>query len=108
MIYESQNPAVNVFPNGSSMNDGFGGGAQASPYGMQQGFDQASVMNGISGIQNSLANAEVSRCNAQATLLATLNANQNANTAAMNSLAMSLQNCCYEIFFDGGRSNRHR
>lgn len=70
-----------------------GGGYQ--PY-VQQGFDQAAVMSGINGIQNSLANAEVSRCNTQANLLATMNANQNANTAAMNSLAMGLQNCCCE------------
>lgn len=63
---------------------------------VQQNFDQLAVMNGINGIQTSLANAEVSRCNTQANLLATLNANQNANTAAMNGLAMSLQNCCCE------------
>ena len=67
---------------------------------VQQGFDQAAVMSGINGIQtsvsNGFANAEVSRCNGQANILATLNANQNANTAAMNGLAMSLQNCCCE------------
>ena len=68
------------------------------PYfdGVQQGFDQAAVMSGINGIQNSLANAEVSRCNQQANILATMNNNQNANTAAMNGLAMALQNCCCE------------
>lgn len=68
------------------------------PYygGVQQGFDQAAIMSGINGVQNSLANAEVSRCNQQANILATLNANQNANNAAMNSLAMGLQNCCCE------------
>ena len=115
MIYESQNqqPSVNVFPNGS--NGGFGGfgdgaffwviilfffalmmgwgnngnaagngGYNAYPY-VQQGFDQAAIINGINGIQTSLANAEVSRCNIQA--------NQ---TAALNNIAMSLQNCCCE------------
>lgn len=78
------------------------------PYGMpmggqnyvQQNFDQLAVMNGLNGLQAAVstgfANAEVSRCNSQANLLATLNANQNANTAAMNGLAMSLQNCCCE------------
>ena len=78
------------------------------PYGMpmggqnyvQQNFDQLAVMNGLNGLQTAVstgfANAEVSRCNSQANLLATLNANQNANTAAMNGLAMSLQNCCCE------------
>ena len=78
------------------------------PYGMpmggqnyvQQNFDQLAVMNGLNGLQTAVstgfANAEVSRCNSQANLIATLNANQNANTAAMNGLAMSLQNCCCE------------
>ena len=117
MIYESQNqqPAVNVYPNGGNggmFGDGvFGGGffwiiilfffalmmgwgnngyasgngsVNAYPY-VQQGFDQAAIINGINGIQTSLANAEVSRCNIQA--------NQ---TAALNNIAMSLQNCCCE------------
>ena len=53
--------------------------------GVQQGFDQAAIMSGLNGIQTSLANAEVSRCNIQA--------NQ---TAALNGIAMSLQNCCCE------------
>lgn len=80
------------------------------PYGMgmgmggqnyvQQGFDQAAVMSGLNGIQGAMAtgfaNAEVSRCNAQANLLQTLNNNQNASIGAMNGLAMSLQNCCCE------------
>ena len=74
---------------------GYGGGTT-----VQQGFDQAAIMSGLNGIQtsvaNGFANAEVSRCNQQANLLATLNANQNANTAAMNGLAMGLQNCCCE------------
>ena len=124
MIYESQNhqPSVNVYPNGGNGgNGGFGDGAfgggffwviilfffalfmgwgnngNASgnggfiPYmignqgGVQQGFDQAAIMSGLNGIQTSLANAEVSRCNIQA--------NQ---TAALNNIAMSLQNCCCE------------
>lgn len=76
--------------------NGAGGFGGFVPYygGVQQGFDQAAIMGGINGIQNSLANAEVSRCNTQANLLATLNNNQNANTAAMNAIAMNLQNCC--------------
>lgn len=143
MIMETQNqqPAVNVYPNGSG-NGGFGdgafgggffwviilfffalmmgwgnngnaagnyGGVPYVPYAMpmgygqnyvQQGFDQAAIMGGLNGIQTSVAtgfaNAEVSRCNAQANMLATINANQNANIAAMNNLGMSLQNCCCE------------
>ena len=67
---------------------------------IQRGFDQQSVMSGISGlttaVTNGFANAEVSRCNSQANLLSTLNSNQNATTAAMNGIAMSLQNCCCE------------
>jgi len=123
MIYETQNqqPAVNVYPNGGNGGYGFGdsgfgggffwviilfffalmmgwgnngnaaGNGGFIPYmignqgGVQQGFDQAAIMSGLNGIQTSLANAEVSRCNVQA--------NQ---TAALNNIAMSLQNCCCE------------
>ena len=89
-------------------NNGGWNGVQYVPYGVgygagnevRQGFDQAAIMGGINGISTALAtgfsNAEVSRCNQQANLLATMNANQNANTAAMNGLAMGLQNCCCE------------
>lgn len=108
--------------NGGWGNGGFGGGRGgngigAVPYLMtestqaavQNGFNQQSILNGINGINSTLANgfadAAVARCNAQTTTLQalsnnqmglyqTLNANQNANTAAMNQLAMSLQQCC--------------
>lgn len=96
-----------------------GGGFDAVPYMMtestqaavQNGFNQQSILNGINGINSTLANgfadAAVARCNAQTTTLQalsnnqmglyqTLNANQNANTASMNQLAMNLQNCCCE------------
>lgn len=110
--------------NGGWGNGGFGGGRGANgigavPYLMtestqaavQNGFNQQSILNGINGINSTLANgfadAAVARCNAQTTTLQalsnnqmglyqTLNANQNANTAAMNQLAMNLQNCCCE------------
>lgn len=77
---------------------GMGGyGGQSA---VQQGFDQAAIIGGINGVQNTLqqgfANAEVSRCNQQANMLATMNNNQNANNAALNSLQMGLQNCCCE------------
>ena len=114
MIIDSNTqPSVNVYPNGGFMgNGGFGGfdggngswfwviilfffaifggwggngygngGAQYAPYygaEVRQGFDQAALVNGINGIQNTLV------------------ANQNANTANMNALGMSLQNCCCE------------
>jgi hypothetical protein len=76
---------------------GFGGNDCG---GVQAGFNQQAIMNGISGLRNSVStgfgNAEVSRCNQQANVLQTLNANQNATIASMNSLAMGLQNCCCE------------
>ena len=98
-------------------NGGYGGGTDAVPYMMtestqqtvQRGFDQQGIQSGINGINSTLANgfadAAVARCNAQTTTLQalsnnqmglyqTLNANQNANTAAMNQLAMNLQQCC--------------
>lgn len=96
-----------------AMNGGWGnggyrggnGGGNDIPYivnntqsDIQRGFDQQSVMAGLNGltsaVSNGFANAEVSRCNSQTNLLQTLNANQNASTAAMNQIAMSLQNCC--------------
>lgn len=94
--------------NGNGWGNGFGGGNGTIPYLMnnstnndvQRGFDQQAVMGGINGltatVSNGFANAEVSRCNGQANILQTLNANQNAATAGMNALAMSLQNCCCE------------
>lgn len=70
----------NAAGNGGYMPYVYGG-----PSPVQQGFDQASIMGGINGIQTSLANAEVSRCNIQA--------NQ---TALLNNIAMAQQNCCCE------------
>ena len=71
--------------------NGFGNGGGAVNYynGVQEGFNQASVMNGISAIQ-AAQNAN------QSALLQNLNAAQIANNQSMNSLAMSLQNCCCE------------
>lgn len=67
---------------------------------VQRGFDQSAVMGGINGltttVSNGFANAEVSRCNGQTNILQAMNSNQVATTAAMNSLAMGLQNCCCE------------
>lgn len=98
-------------------NNGFGNGGGAVPYMMtestqaavQNGFNQQGILSGINGLNSTVANgfadAAVARCNSQTNLLQalsnnqlglyqTLNANQNANTAAMNQLAMGLQNCC--------------
>ena len=56
---------------------------------VQRGFDQQAVMSGLTGINSAVANgfagAEISRCNAQANILQTL-----------NDMAMALQNCCCE------------
>ena len=90
---------------GNGWGNGFGGGGQM-PYIMnnstqndvQRGFDQQALMGGITGlttaVSNGFANAEISRCNSQANILQTLNNNQAAQIASMNSLAMGLQNCC--------------
>lgn len=90
---------------GGNWGNGFGGGGNGGTVNylngdIQRGFDQQSVMGGINGlnsaIANGFANAEVSRCNAQANVLAALNNNSNAQMTAMNGLAMNLQNCCCE------------
>lgn len=111
LVYPNSTSDINILPNnggnfGSGFGDngawwllvllfalggngnwgGFGGngnyGFQAD---MQRGFDQQSVMAGISGINSSLASAEVSRCNTQANIL-----------SAINNLASQQQNCCCE------------
>lgn len=90
-----------------SGNWGFGGNGGGAPnYYMnaqadvQRGFDQSAIMGGLNGltstVSNGFANAEVSRCNAQTNLLQALNTNQAATIAGMNSIGMSLQNCCCE------------
>ena len=63
---------------------GYGNGGQVQTQNdVQRGFDQQAVMTGISGINNALATAEVSRCNAQANVMETL-----------NNMAANFQNCC--------------
>lgn len=98
------------FNNGWGNGFGFGGGGWGGmmPWMMsnntnndvQRGFDQSALMNGLTGItsavNNGFANAEISRCNSQANILQTLNANQVANLQSMNTIASGLQNCCCE------------
>lgn len=85
---------------GNGWGNGYGGGTAPVVNDVQRGFDQQSVMAGITGlntaVSNGFANAEVSRCNSQANILQTLNANQAATTSAMNDIAAGLQNCCCE------------
>lgn len=65
---------------------------------IQRGFDQQAVMSGLNGltstVSNGFANAEVSRCNQLTTILQALATNQASTTQGMNSLALSLQQCC--------------
>ena len=85
---------------------------------IQRGFDQASIMSGITGIQSGVQNLSTQLCNccgdmqmslangfagveqgANARQIANMNqafASQTAITAGMNNLAMGLQNCCCE------------
>lgn len=71
--------------------NGFGGngGGYATQCDVQNGFDQAAIMSGITGItsavSNGFANAEISRANTLANL-----------TNQMNTIAMAQQNCCCE------------
>lgn len=65
-------------------NNGYGGGANGD---LQRGFDQQSVMSGITGLNtavtNGFTNAEVARCNSNANLLGTI-----------STLSKDLQQCC--------------
>lgn len=84
---------------------GFGGenGAAGTAYvtsDIQRGFDQSAIINSLTGISNAVnsgfAGAEVSRCNAQANILQTLNNNQGNLSNQLNTIAMNQQNCCCE------------
>lgn len=63
---------------GNGWGNGFGGNAGYAVNDVQRGFDQQALVNG------------------QTNILQALNSNQNVTNASMNSLAMSLQNCCCE------------
>lgn len=71
--------------------NGFGGngGSFATQCDVQNGFDQAAIMSGLTGINNTVANgfanAEISRANTLANL-----------TNQMNTIAMAQQSCCCE------------
>ena len=88
-----------LFSMNGNWGNGFGGNA-GIPYGMmntqndvQRGFDQQAIMGGLNGINAAITNGFA---NSQANVLQTLNANQAAMTAGVNTLAMGLQNCCCE------------
>lgn len=86
-------------------NNGFGGngGSDSATYitsDVQRGFDQSALIGGLTNISTAIgtgfANAEVSRCNAQANVLQTLNNNQANLSTQLNTIAMNQQNCCCE------------
>lgn len=97
-----------LFAMNGGWGNGFGGNYGAMPWligqgtnnDVQRGFDQSAIMGSLNGLtaqmSSGFANAEISRCNSQTNVLQALNANQAASNAAMNGLAMSLQNCCCE------------
>ena len=93
---------------------GYGGGGMM-PYMMnnttnndvQRGFDQQSIMSGLSGIQSSLSSAEVARCQLGNNVINAMNTGFNGIQQSLsngqltqmqnaNNIAMSLQNCCCE------------
>lgn len=79
------------------MNNGWGGNGNNGGYaGMQRGFDQSAVMNGLTSIQNSISNgfADVNQGFANAQMA---NMNQIFGLSnQLNTIAMNQQNCCCE------------
>lgn len=82
---------------------GYGGGGgtvNAVNADVQRGFDQSAIINGLNGVSTAInagfAGAEISRCNAQANVLQTLNNNQANLSTQLNTIAMNQQNCCCE------------
>lgn len=70
------------------LGNGWGNNA-ASGYGIQQGFDQQNVMNGITGIQTTLANGF-------AQVESSANARQMADMQQDFAMQSAFQNCCCE------------
>lgn len=94
------NGGVVYMPYGAPYMMGMGGNGGNCGNSIQQNFDQAALVSGINGLQTQMqtgfSNAEVSRCNQQANLLAQMNNNQNATNSQLQNLNMGLQNCCCE------------
>ena len=93
-----------AFAGGWGNRGGYGGGGYDSGSGnsgasvmdVQRGFDQSAVMAALGGINASLANAEISRCNTQANILQTLNNNHSALSSQLVQMLMAQQECCCE------------
>ena len=87
-------------------NNGGNSGGGVTPYvigstvggDVQRGFDQQALMGAIGNVgtvaANGFANADVARCNQTINILQALANNQTASMQTLNSLAMSLQQCC--------------
>lgn len=111
--------------NGWGNNGGYGGGYMGQPIvvndnnsGIQRGFDQSAIMNGINGVQNSVYGLSTQLCNGFAGVNATVNsgfanaetaanarqmanmnqafANQTAMSQGFNQIGSQLANCCCE------------
>lgn len=88
---------------GNGYGYGYGGGGgtvNAVNADVQRGFDQSAIINGLNGVSAAIntgfSGAEISRCNAQANVLQTLNNNQANLSTQLNTIAMNQQNCCCE------------
>ena len=85
---------------GGGWNNGFGNNGNAVASDVQRGFDQNAIVSGINGltaaVNTGFSNAEVSRCNAQANVLQTLNNNQFNLSNQLNTIAANQQQCCCE------------
>ena len=86
--------------NGNGWGNGGGNGSAIVTTDLQRGFDQSAIIGGLNGITAALntgfSGAEISRCNAQANILQTLNNNQANHSTQLNTIAMNQQNCCCE------------
>ena len=87
---------------GNGYGYGYGGGGTVNAVNadVQRGFDQSALINGINGVSTAInagfSGAEISRCNAQANVLQTLNNNQANLSTQLSTIAMNQQNCCCE------------
>lgn len=84
---------------GNGWGNGFGGGAgNSTPYAVQQGFDQASVMGGLNAINSSIcsgfAGVEASANARQIADMQTAFAGQTVMNQGFNAMQSQLAQCC--------------
>ena len=75
---------------------GFGGGNGGTYSEVQRGFDQSAVMNGITGLQNSICGIVPTIQNGFSQAEIAANARQMADMNQQFALQSSMQNCCCE------------